>query len=61
MNLEKALNHNVHNEHNEHKEKPGRLVSSPRPTAELHALGKFSLLFVLVVLVVLVVVNWSSG
>jgi hypothetical protein len=52
------LNHNEHNEHNENGEKPGRLVSSPHPTVELHALGKVSLLFVLVVLVVLVVVNW---
>jgi hypothetical protein len=48
----KRLNHNEHNEHNEHQEKPRRLVSPPHPTAELHALGKVSLLFVLVV------VNW---
>jgi hypothetical protein len=45
----KQLNHNEHNEHNE---KPGRLVSSSHPTEEWHALGKVSLL------VVLVVVNW---
>jgi hypothetical protein len=51
----KQLNHNEHNEHNEHEEKPGRLVSSLHPTGELNALGKVSLLFVLVVLVV---VNW---
>jgi hypothetical protein len=44
--MKKQLNHNEHNEHNE---KPGRLVSSPHPTAQLHAQGKISLLFVLFV------------
>jgi hypothetical protein len=43
------LNHNEHNEHNEYEEKPERLCSPPYPTAELHALGKVSLLVVLVV------------
>jgi hypothetical protein len=46
------LNHNEHNEHDEYEEKPRRLVSSLHPTAELHALGKVSLLVVFVVLVV---------
>jgi hypothetical protein len=49
------LNHNEHNElseHSEYEEKPRRLVSSPHPTGELHALGKASFLVVLVVLVV---------
>jgi uracil-DNA glycosylase len=47
--LETPINHN---EHNEHDEKPGRLVSSPHPTAQLHAPGKLLFLFVPVVLVV---------
>jgi hypothetical protein len=49
------LNHNEHNEHNEHEEKPGRLVSSPHPTAELHAPGKILFFFVIFVNFV---VNW---
>jgi hypothetical protein len=49
------LNHNEHNEHNEYEKKPGRLVLSPHhPTGESHALGKVSLLVVLVVLVVVI-------
>jgi hypothetical protein len=55
MILEKAVNHEEHNGHNEDEENPRRLVSSPPPTGEFHALGKVSLL---VVFVVLVVVKW---